>query len=72
MALYETSASGASSAATGLIAFFDAFVGRIATWQRSRATARALRSLSSAQLADIGIEPGDIDGFAEQIARRRA
>lgn len=46
-------------------------IARIRAWQAARATAAELRRLSPSQLADIGIEPGDIDGFAERLARRR-
>lgn len=70
MALYDMSASGADSAATKARGFFEDLADRFATWRRARSTARALRALSPAQLADIGIEPGDIDGFAERLARR--
>jgi uncharacterized protein YjiS (DUF1127 family) len=71
MALYDTSATGAFGAATRFSSFLSELAARFDAWQRARATARVLRHLSPSQLADIGIEAGDIDGFAERLASRR-
>ncbi len=70
MASFESTAPGAFGAIsredTGILGGVRQ---RLRTWHRARATARALRGLSHAQLADIGIEPGDIDGFADRLAQ---
>lgn len=58
------------SARTGGNGFLSSLVERVTAWQRARATAHALRGLSAHQLADIGIDPSDIDGFAERLATR--
>ncbi len=44
---------------------FDAF----AAWRNARATAKALLVLSDQQLADIGLNRGEITELAEDLAR---
>ncbi|QDL92062.1 DUF1127 domain-containing protein [Paroceanicella profunda] len=68
MALYEPTASGAYGAAKTR-SLFGSIVERYTVWQRTRATSRALRALSPAQLSDIGLEPGEIDALADTLAR---
>lgn len=70
MAVYDPSHAGTFGTARPVRGMLATFVARFRAWQRARATASALRRLSNAQLADIGIEPGDVDGFAERMARR--
>ena len=43
---------------------------RLVAWRRARQTEATLRSLSDAQLADIGVLRGDIADFADTLARR--
>ncbi len=40
------------------------------TWRDARITARQLRDLDRRQLADIGVQPGNIDWLARDIAER--
>jgi uncharacterized protein YjiS (DUF1127 family) len=70
MAVIEQSQGGAFGTAVSTRGILGTFVARVRAWQATRATATELKRLSAAQLADIGIEPGDIDGFAERMARR--
>ncbi|WP_118136531.1 DUF1127 domain-containing protein [Oceanicella sp. SM1341] len=68
MALYEPTASGAYGAGKSR-SFLGSIVERYTVWQRTRATSRALRALTPAQLADIGLEPGEIETLADTLAR---
>ncbi|MEM9048761.1 MAG: DUF1127 domain-containing protein [Pseudomonadota bacterium] len=69
MASFDMSAvaHGAAAPRTGVLRMLAA---RFRAWQTARRTAAALRALSPALLDDIGIEPGDIDGFADRMAGR--
>ena len=71
MALYDTPIGGGFGTASAGKGILATLVARLRRWQTARATAAELRKLSSSQLADIGIEPGDVDGFAERMARRK-
>ena len=44
-------------------------VDALATWRNTRATEKALRRLSDQQLADIGLNRGEILEVAEELAR---
>jgi len=52
-----------------VVTAFEGLFGRLAAWRRARATERALRDLSDAQLSDIGLHRGLISDVADAIAR---
>jgi uncharacterized protein YjiS (DUF1127 family) len=49
-----------------LIASAFDLVDRIVLWRDTRRTVALLRTLSPSQLEDIGIEPGELDGFTRK------
>jgi uncharacterized protein YjiS (DUF1127 family) len=53
-----------------VVSVVEQILSRLATWRRARQTEAALRDLSDAQLADIGVRRGDIVDFADSLARR--
>ncbi|RMF34246.1 MAG: DUF1127 domain-containing protein [Alphaproteobacteria bacterium] len=71
MALFDTTIGGATGTAIPGQSLLDWLASRFQAWQTARETEKALKGLSPHQLADIGIEPGDIEGYAERITRSR-
>jgi len=53
-----------------LVSIVERAVEGFAAWRSSRATASALSELSDKQLADIGLNRGEIAEVAEALARR--
>jgi uncharacterized protein YjiS (DUF1127 family) len=48
---------------------FESLKSRYSTWKRYSRTVRELESLSSRELADLGIARGDIHRLAREAAR---
>ncbi|MEM8742745.1 MAG: DUF1127 domain-containing protein [Pseudomonadota bacterium] len=69
MATYDVAAASHAAAAPGT-GVISTMIARYRKWVAARRTAAALRELSPSLLADIGIEPGDIDGYADRLAHR--
>jgi len=53
-----------------VVSVFEQVLNRLAAWRRARLTEAALRDLSDAQLADIGVTRGEIADFADSLAGR--
>jgi uncharacterized protein YjiS (DUF1127 family) len=49
--------------------FLSGFIAAVIAWNDARQTRNALERLSDHQLADIGLNRGDIDAVAERLAR---
>jgi uncharacterized protein YjiS (DUF1127 family) len=67
MAVFETTRPLTSPAfAGGFTKLFAATIGALAVWNDERITRKALSQLSSRELDDIGLVPGDIDFVARR------
>ena len=53
-----------------IVAFFERAFETFTAWRSARATATALAGLSDKQLADIGLNRGDITEVADTLAHR--
>lgn len=53
-----------------LVAFVERNVENFRRWRAARAIVRELRSLSTRQLDDIGVIPGDIEEMAWRLTAR--
>ena len=49
---------------------FEVLKSRYSSWKRYARTVKELESLSSRELADLGISPSDIQRIAPEAARR--
>lgn len=58
-----------SASASGIAGFVANLVGTVAAWNDARITRNSLMSLSSRELDDIGLTPGDIDAIANRGTR---
>ena len=53
-----------------VVAVVEQTFNRLAAWRRARLTEAALRDLSDLQLADIGVQRGEIADFADALSQR--
>lgn len=53
-----------------VVSVFEQAFNRLASWRRARLTKAALRSLSDAQLNDVGLRRGEIADLADTLAGR--
>ena len=72
MAMFETVRPAPVGAVTShrVVVFFDSIVEVVKAWNQRRRTVDALRSLTPAQLNDIGLDGVDLGEFAASLGRR--
>ena len=65
MAAFDTTRPLATvTTGAGVLKSISGIVGAVAAWNDARVTRNALERLSSRELTDIGLVPGDIDDIA--------
>lgn len=73
MSVYEITVNPlpqGSIATFRLVSFVEALIERFTSWYSARNTARELSALSDVQLADVGLNRGQIDEIARELAGR--